>query len=76
MEFFPFYDLQEWGKEGLQHLSHSHFLSCSPSCFHAIRRNVVKAATNGMSFVSPTVIWILVLCSLIHDSVRNKEGEG
>lgn len=28
-----------------------------------------------MSFVSPTVIWVLVLCSLIHDGVLNKEGE-
>lgn len=57
---------QEWGKEWWQHLSHS--------CFHAVLQNVVKAATNGMSFVSPTVIWVLVLCSLIHDGVLNKGG--
>lgn len=43
-------------------------MAASP-CFLADRWNVVKAATNGMSFISPTVIWILVMCSLIHDGV-------
>lgn len=43
-------------------------IAASP-CFPTIRWDVVKAATIGMRLIFPTGIWILAMCSLIHDGV-------
>lgn len=43
-------------------------IATSP-CFHTIHWDVVKAATIGMRLIFPRGIWILAMCSLIHDGV-------